>query len=112
MHTLCINNILKGGEKIMVKENLFETKLELIHKLKKAEDQLTHAKNKLKNTENDLWLNTNFKKLGYTNKDTRKAYVENEIRDLKLEKDLIHNDIVELRRELDLCDDKIKLLSI
>lgn len=75
-------------------------------------DNLTHAKNKLKNTENDLWLNTNFKKLGYTNKDTRKAYVENEIRDLKLEKDLIHNDIVELRRELDLCDDKIKLLSI
>lgn len=112
IHVYIVIKKNKGVENFMIKENLFETKQDLIQKLKESEDKLTHAKNKLKNTENELWLNTEFKKLGYTNKDTRKAYVENQLSELKLEKDLIRNEINEFKRELDLCDDKIKLLSI
>lgn len=93
-------------------ENLFETKQKLITNLKDAEDRLTHKKNTLKNKENDLWLNTKFKELGYTNDDTRRAYVNHEISSLKLEEELIRNEITKLKRELNLCDDKIKLFTI
>ena len=93
-------------------ENLFETKQQLILKLKDAEDRLTNQKNILKNKENDLWLNTEFKALGYTNDDTRRAYVNHEISDLKLAEELIRNEITMLKRELNLCDDKIKLFTI
>lgn len=92
-------------------ENLFDTKQEIIKKLKEAEDELTKAKHTLKNKENDLWLNTEFKLLGYTNDDTRRAYVNHETSDLKLAEELIRNKVTELKRELNLCDDKIKLFS-
>ncbi|MBQ6219996.1 MAG: hypothetical protein IJH63_00505 [Methanobrevibacter sp.] len=92
-------------------ENLFDTKKEIISKLKNAEDKLSTTKNELKNKENDLWLNTEFKKLGYTNDDTRRAYVHNETSDLRLNEELINNEIRRLKRELNLCDDKIKLVS-
>lgn len=93
-------------------ENLFETKQKLINDLKDAEDRLTHKKNVLKTKENDLWLNTEFKALGYTNDDTRRAYVNHETSNLKLEEELIKNEITMLKRELNLCDDKIKLFTI
>ena len=93
-------------------ENLFETKQKLINDLKDAEDRLTHTKNVLKTKENDLWLNTEFKALGYTNDDTRRAYVNHETSNLKLEEELIKNEITMLKRELNLCDDKIKLFTI
>jgi len=93
-------------------ENLFETKKNIIIKLKDAEDRLTKTKNILKNKENDLWLNTPFKSLGYTNDDTRRAYVNHETSELKLEEELIRNEITMLKRELNLCDDKIKLFTI
>lgn len=92
-------------------ENLFDTKKELIDKLKEAEDRLTHAKTSLKNKENDLWLNTQFKELGYTNDDTRRAYVNHETSTLRENEELIRNEITQLKRELNLCDDKIKLFS-
>lgn len=93
-------------------ENLFETKQNIIKKLKEAEDELTHAKNAVKTKENDLWLNTPFKSLGYTNDDTRRAYVNHEISEMKLKEELIRNKITMLKRELNLCDDKIKLFTI
>ncbi len=92
-------------------ENLFDTKKELITKLKTAEDKLSKTKNELKTKENDLWLNTPFKKLGYTNDDTRRAYVNNETSQLKLDEELLNNEIRMLKRELNLCDDKIKLVT-
>lgn len=92
-------------------ENLFDTKQEIINKLKNAEDRLTEAKSALKTKENDLWLNTEFKKLGYTNDDTRRAYVNNETNELKVAEEKIRNEITQLKRELNLCDDKIKLFS-
>ena len=98
------------GELIM-KENLFDTKKEIISNLKKSEDELTQAKSELKNKENDIWLNTKFKKLGYTNDDTRRAYVSQQTDELRVKEELIRNRITELKRELDLVDDKIKLFS-
>ena len=92
-------------------ENLFDTKQEIINSLRNAEDRLTDAKSNLKNKENDLWLNTKFKELGYTNDDTSRAYVSYETNDLRVEEEKIRNEITMLKRELNLCDDKIKLLS-
>ena len=92
-------------------ENLFDTKQEIINSLRNAEDRLTDAKSNLKNKENDLWLNTKFKALGYTNDDTRRAYVSYETNELRVEEEKIRNEITMLKRELNLCDDKIKLLS-
>lgn len=92
-------------------ENLFDTKQEIINKLKDAEDRLTKAKADLKQEENDLWLNTAFKELGYTNDDTRRAYVNHETNDLRVAEELIRNEVTQLKRELNLCDDKIKLFS-
>ena len=92
-------------------ENLFETKQKLIDKLKEAEDEHAKAKSELKTEESRLWLETNFKELGCTNEDLRKAYVNRETNTLKLNKDLKANEIIKLKRELNLCDDKIKLLS-
>lgn len=93
-------------------ENLFETKQELITKLKDAEDRHTNKKSELKKKENQIWLETDFRTLGYTNEDTRRAYVSRETNDLKREKELVANEITMLKRELNLCDDKIKLVSI
>lgn len=92
-------------------ENLFDTKKEIIDKLKDAEDRLTSAKADLKKKENELWLHTEFKKLGYTNDDTRRAYVNHETNELRVNEEMIRNEISMLKRELNLCDDKIKLLS-
>lgn len=92
-------------------ENLFDTKQEIIENLKEAEDNLTKAKADLKQRENELWLNTEFKKLGYTNDDTRRAYVNHETNDLRVAEEMIRNEVTKLKRELNLCDDKIKLFS-
>ena len=94
-----------------MKENLLNTKKELINKLKQAEDELVTLKQNIKNNESDLWLNTNFNELGYTNKETRKSYVNKCIKDLKLNESLKRNEVNHLKRELTLCDNKIKLLS-
>lgn len=94
-----------------MKENLFDTKHDIISNLKKSEDELTEAKSALKKKENDLWLNTQFKELGYTNDDTRRAYVNQQTDELRVEEELIRNRIAQLKRELDLVDDKIKLFS-
>ena len=92
-------------------KNLFDTKQEIINKLKEAEDRLTQAKSDLKNRENELWLKTQFKELGYTNDDTRRAYVNHETGDLRVAEEMIKNEVTQLKRELNLCDDKIKLFS-
>lgn len=92
-------------------ENLFDTKKEIIDQLKNAEDRLTEAKAELKTKENELWLNTKFKDLGYTNDDTRRAYVNYETTDLRVAEEKIRNEVTMLKRELNLCDDKIKLFS-
>ena len=92
-------------------ENLFDTKQEIIDKLKDAEDRLTQAKSDLKNRENELWLNTAFKELGYTNDDTRRAFVNYETTNLRVAEELIRNEVTQLKRELNLCDDKIKLFT-
>lgn len=95
----------------MVKENLFDTKQKIIDDLKQSEDELTNAKANLKNKESDLWLNTEFKKIGCTNEDLRKAYVVSETVELRKAEELIRNNINKLKRELDLVDAKIKLFS-
>jgi hypothetical protein len=92
-------------------ENLFDTKQNIIDQLKDAEDRLTNAKAKLKQRENELWLNTQFKDLGYTNDDTRRAYVNHETTELRVNEEMIRNEVTMLKRELNLCDDKIKLFS-
>ena len=92
-------------------ENLFDTKQNIIDQLKDAEDRLTKAKAELKQRENELWLNTQFKELGYTNDDTRRAYVNHETTELRVNEEMIRNEVTMLKRELNLCDDKIKLFS-
>ncbi|WP_405286278.1 hypothetical protein [Methanobrevibacter sp.] len=92
-------------------ENLFDTKQNIIDQLKDAEDRLTNAKAELKQRENELWLNTQFKELGYTNDDTRRAYVNHETTELRVNEEMIRNEVTMLKRELNLCDDKIKLFS-
>ena len=92
-------------------ENLFDTKQNIIDQLKDAEDRLTNAKAELKQRENELWLNTQFKDLGYTNDDTRRAYVNHETTELRVNEEMIRNEVTMLKRELNLCDDKIKLFS-
>ncbi len=92
-----------------MKENLFDTKKEIIRKIKQAEDELAKIVKQIKSKESDLWLNTQFRELGYTNKDTRRAYVENHLMDLKYMEYLKKNEIRELHREFELVNDKLKL---
>ena len=92
-----------------MKENLFVTKKHLIKDLKNAEDDLAKIIKSIKTKESDLWLNTEFKELGYTNKDTRRAYVDNQLSDLRYDEYLKKNEIQQLKREFDLVNDKLKL---
>ena len=108
-YTVLIIKKILGDEK-MKKENLFDTKKELIDKLHNVEDDYANKKLELKNKESELWLTTNFEELGYTNRELRKQYVNRETNKLKNERDLLYNEIKSLNRELELCDSKIRLV--
>ena len=94
-----------------MKENLFDTKKRIIDDLKKCEDELAVIIKDLKNKESQIWLNTKFKELGYTNEDTRNAYVGSLLGESKYLVVLKENEIRQLKRELELVNDKIKLFS-
>ena len=94
-----------------MKENLFDTKQKIIGDLKKCEDELARLIKEAKDKETNIWLNTNFKDLGYTNEDTRNAYVDSHLSESKHFLLLKQNEIRQLKRELELVNDKIKLFS-
>jgi len=92
-------------------EKLLDTKKQLIDKLKNTEDSLANIRKDIKTKESELWLNTKFKEVGCTNEETRRAYVNNNLSDLKFNENLIRNEVNKLKRELNLVDDKIRLFT-
>lgn len=57
------------------------------------------------NFECDLWMNTDFGKLGLTNADQRKAYVKKEL-------SLLNNQIAELKNELNYAEHHLKAIRM
>ena len=96
---MCNNNI----------ESLLTEKEKLIQDIKQKTDELTDKKYEIKTMETNLVNNVDLKARGITNKDKRKAYLDENTLKQKHERDMLQNELSDLKRRLDLCNDKLKL---
>lgn len=92
-------------------KELLKQKEDILKKISVAENEVTKSKYDLKKEETRLWTDTPFKEKGYTNNDSRRAFVQRHLVDYKLDYEQKCNCLRSLRRDLDLCNDKIKLFS-
>jgi hypothetical protein len=92
-------------------KHLIEEKERIISNIKNAEEDVSKANYTLKKEETRLWTDTPFKDLGFTNKDSRRAFVQRNLVEYKLDYEQKRNVLRGLHRDLDLCNDKIKLFS-
>ena len=90
------------------KEILIE-KEKLIKQIQQLSKELLDKKYEVKKLENNIIINTDFKRLGLSNKDSRRAYVQDKTWYVRHERDVLQNEVSDLKRQLDLCNDKLKI---
>ena len=71
--------------------------------------ELIQKERELKNAENQLYLNTDFKELKLTNDKMRNAYVSNAVSDLRFEIDQLKYEVKQQEDALTIINDLIKL---
>lgn len=104
-----------------INDKVFLTKhlLELIKEQSTVSEKITVAKNNFVDEEkkeieyqSSLWLKTDFKKLGYTNKELREAYMKKKLNDYISTKNKFQHEFKELERDYDILTRMIKITTI
>ena len=90
-------------------EELIQFKEYRLHEIESAYFKLTTKELDLKNAENNLWLKTDFKEVGYTNDKMRTAYVSDATADLRLEITQLKYELKQQENLLIIVNDLIKL---
>ena len=71
--------------------------------------KLLDKERELKNVENKLWLNTDFKAQGLTNDTMRRAFVSNETKKLRFEVDQLRYELKQHESDLIIINDLLAL---
>ena len=71
--------------------------------------KLTMAEADLKNSENSLWLNTDFKAQGLTNDSLRRAFVSDNTSKIRFKIDMTRYELKQLENHIIIINDLIKL---
>lgn len=104
-----------------INDKVFLTKhlLKLIKEQSTVSEKITVAKNNFVDKErkeieyqSSLWLKTDFKKLGYTNKELREAYMKKKLNDYISTKNKFQHEFKELERDYDILTRMIKITTI
>lgn len=104
-----------------INDKVFLTKhlLKLIKEQSTVSEKITVAKNNFVDEEkkeidyqSSLWLKTDFKKLGYTNKELREAYMKKKLNDYISTKNKFQNEFKQLERDYDILTRMIKITTI
>lgn len=104
-----------------INDKVFLTKhlLKLIKEQSTVSEKITVAKNNFVDEEkkeieyqSSLWLKTDFKKLGYTNKELREAYMKKKLNDYISTKNKFQHEFKELERDYDILTRMIKITTI
>lgn len=104
-----------------INDKVFLTKhlLKLIKEQSTVSEKITVAKNNFVDEEkkeieyqSSLWLKTDFKKLGYTNKELREAYMKKKLNDYISTKNKFQHEFKQLEREYDILTRMIKITTI
>lgn len=104
-----------------INDKVFLTKhlLKLIKEQSTVSEKITVAKNNFVDEEkkeieyqSSLWLKTDFKKLGYTNKELREAYMKKKLNDYISTKNKFQHEFKQLERDYDILTRMIKITTI
>lgn len=88
---------------------LLDEKDNIVKELEKARKDYAEKKIAYEENKNDLLLNTDFSEKKLTNQEMRKAYVDNECKTLKKEKELAGVSVKNYEMQLDSLTQKIEL---
>jgi len=81
---------------------LVEAKLYTLQKIRIKEAEIITLEQEIKNNENTLWLTTDFKAEGCSNETTRKAFVNQHVKDDKDQLQWLKHDLTKFHDDLDL----------
>lgn len=93
----------------LTKIELVEAKLYTIQKLRMKESEIIELEHKIKETENVLWLTTDFKAEGCTNETTRRAFVNQHVKDDKDTLDWLKFDLSKFYDDLELIKNLLEV---
>lgn len=92
--------------------DLMEQKKELTEEVNRLNLEYVFISNNYHTRKNRAWLQTNFKNLGLTNDKQRTAYVDDNCRHLKNNKELLAVEIENMKRDLYFLDQQIEVEMI
>jgi hypothetical protein len=90
-------------------EQLIQLKEMIQGKLESKYFELLTNESELKNVENGIWLNTDFKEKGLTNDSLRRAFVSDQTRDIRFKIDMAKYELKQLENHIKIINDLIKL---
>ena len=90
-------------------EQLIGVKEEIQGKIESKYFELITAESELKNVENSLWLNTDFKAQGLTNDSLRRAFVSDNTSKIRFKIDMAKYELKQLENHIVIINDLIKL---
>ena len=90
-------------------EQLIGVKEEIQGKIESKYFELITAESELKNVENSLWLNTDFKAQGLTNDSLRRAFVSDNTSKIRFKIDMAKYELKQLENHIVIINDLIRL---
>ena len=90
-------------------EQLIGVKEEIQGKIESKYFELLTNESELKNVENNLWLNTDFKAQGLTNDSLRRAFVSDNTSKIRFKIDMARYELKQLENHIVIINDLIKL---
>ena len=90
-------------------EQLIGVKEQIQGKIESKYFELITAESELKNVENSLWLNTDFKAQGLTNDSLRKAFVSDNTSKIRFKIDMARYELKQLENHITIINDLIRL---
>ena len=90
-------------------EQLIKVKEEIQGKIESKYFELLTSESELKNVENTIWLETDFKASKLTNDSLRKAFVSDQTSDIRFKIDMTRYELKQLENHIIIINDLIKL---